>query len=323
MATQARPALKRMMTAGAGPRKYDYRFSKRFIFGAAALLVLVWMAALAPYLTPGQSPYIPVLTNLELTNIPPFSQGHLLGTDYLGRDILSEAMWGTRASLAVGIIAATLAALFGSLWGTVSAFAGGIVDTVMMRIVDGLLAIPSIILLLALNSLITTPGLSGELPGWLQSALHISSFSYGLLPLVIAILAITATTWLEAARIARGKILSIKSEEYIAAATAAGVGSVRMVIRHLLPNAASLLLVEATLLISDAILMESGLSYLGLGLGPATPSWGSMLNSGQLSLVQGNWWAVLIPGLLITTTVLAVTLLVEGWLEMTGTHRAH
>jgi peptide/nickel transport system permease protein len=311
------------MTAAAKPRQYEYRFSKRMLFGLGGVLLLMFAATFAPYITPPQSQFVPVLTNLTEANIHPGAAGHLLGTDYLGRDILREALWGTRASLAVGIVAAALAAAFGAVWGTLSAFAGGIIDSIMMRIVDGLLALPAIILLLALNSLITTPVLTSALPPWLLSSLHVSSFSYGFLPLATVIIVIASTTWLEAARVARAKILSIKNEEYVMAATAAGAGTFYMVFRHLLPNAASVLMVEATLLVSDAILMESGLSYLGLGLGPATPSWGSMLNSGQLSLVQGNWWAVVVPGLLITTTVLAVTLLGEGWLETTGAHASH
>ena len=190
----------------------------------------------------------------------------------------------------------------------------------MMRIVDGMLSIPNIILLLALDSLITTPGVTSALPSWLLAILHVTSYSYGLLPLATVIIAISATTWLEAARITRAKILIVKSEEYIAAATAVGTGIWGMITKHLLPNAGAVILIEATLLVSDAILMESGLSYLGLGLGPSTPSWGTMLTSGQLSLVQGNWWAVLIPGVLITMTVIAVTLVGEGWLEVTGLH---
>jgi peptide/nickel transport system permease protein len=315
-------ARRRMMTAGALPRLYDSsRESRRIMFGTITILLLALCAILAPYLVPPQSPLNPILTNLSDVNHPPFSPGHILGTDYLGRDILAQAIWGSRASLAVGLFAATIAVAFGSLWGTISAFAGGLVDGIMMRIVDGMLAIPNIILLLAFNSLISTPGLLQATPPWMLNMLHVTSYSYGLLPLFTVIGVISATTWLEAARITRGKIMTIKGEEYIMAARAVGNGAVGMILRHLLPNASTVILVEATLLVSDAILMESGLSYLGLGLGPATPSWGSMLNSGQLSLVQGNWWAVLVPGALITLTVVAITLLGEGWLELMGVHR--
>jgi ABC-type dipeptide/oligopeptide/nickel transport system permease subunit len=120
--------------------------------------------------------------------------------------------------------------------------------------------------------------------------------------------------------VARAKVLSLKSEEYLVAAKALGVGPISTVIRHLLPNAASVLLVEATLLVSDAVLMESGLSFLGLGLGPATPSWGTMLSNAQLSLMEGNWWSVFIPGLLITVTVGAISMLGDGLLELLGQH---
>jgi len=218
----------------------------------------------------------------------------------------------------VGIIAAVLAVIFGSAWGTFSAFAEGWIDAVMMRIVDGLLSIPSIILLLALNSLISAPGLVSALPAGVLAALNVTSYSYGLVPLLTIILVISATTWLEAARISHAKVTTVKEEEYIEAARALGMSTTRMIVRHLLPNAASVLMVEATLLVSDAVLMESGLSFLGLGLGPATPSWGSMLSSAQTSLIQGNWWAVFVPGLLISLTVGAVSQIGEGWLDLLG-----
>jgi peptide/nickel transport system permease protein len=151
--------------------------------------------------------------------------------------------------------------------------------------------------------------------------LKVTSFSSGYLPLFTVIVVISATTWLEAARISRSKIQSILLQEYISSARALGIGVVRMLFRHLLPNAAPVLLVEATLLVSDAILMEAGLSFLGLGLGPSTPSWGSMLTSAQSSLIEGNWWAVVVPGLLITITVVGVNLVGEGILEGQGGKR--
>jgi peptide/nickel transport system permease protein len=156
------------------------------------------------------------------------------------------------------------------------------------------------------------------LPAGVLAALNVTSYSYGLVPLLTIILVISATTWLEAARISHAKVTTVKEEEYIEAARALGMSTTRMIVRHLLPNAASVLMVEATLLVSDAVLMESGLSFLGLGLGPATPSWGSMLSSAQTSLIQGNWWAVFVPGLLISLTVGAVSQIGEGWLDLLG-----
>lgn len=300
---------------------YRIRFSKRIVFGSMLLAFIAAIAILAPRLAPITYEYSPLSVHLDHINLPPNSPGHLFGTDYLGRDVFAETIWGSRASLIVGLFAALIAVSFGSIWGSLSAFAGGIIDTIMMRTVDGLLSIPSIILLLALNSLLSAPGIVATLPPPMLSFLHITSYSFGDLPIVTVVAVISATTWLEAARISRAKITSVKSEEYIEAATALGMSTRRMLFRHLLPNAASVLMVEATLLVSDAVLMESGLSFLGLGLGPANPSWGSMLSAAQISLTQGNWWAVFIPGLLITLTVGAVNLIGEGWLEMLGRRR--
>ncbi|HEY9730728.1 MAG TPA: ABC transporter permease [Drouetiella sp.] len=297
---------------------YRIRFSKRIVFGSMVLALITAIAILAPRLAPITYEYSPLSAHLSLINLPPNSPGHVFGTDYLGRDVFAEAIWGSRASLIVGLFAALIAVSFGSIWGSLSAFAGGIVDTIMMRTVDGLLSIPSIILLLALNALLSAPSIVATLPQPLLTLLHITSYSFGDLPIVTVVAVISATTWLEAARISRAKITSVKSEEYIEAASALGMGTRRMLFRHLLPNAASVLMVEATLLVSDAVLMESGLSFLGLGLGPANPSWGSMLTAAQISLTQGNWWAVFIPGLLITLTVGSVNLIGEGWLEMLG-----
>ncbi|MBI2811234.1 MAG: ABC transporter permease [Candidatus Melainabacteria bacterium] len=297
---------------------YRIRFSKRIVFGSMVLALIAAIAILAPRLAPITYEYSPLSVHLDHINLPPYSPGHLFGTDYLGRDVFAEAIWGSRASLIVGLFAALIAVSFGSIWGSLSAFAGGIVDTLMMRIVDGLLSIPSIILLLALNALLSAPSIVAGMPQPLLSLLHITSYSFGNLPIVTVVAVISATTWLEAARISRAKITSVKAEEYIEAAQALGMSTPRMLFQHLLPNAASVLMVEATLLVSDAVLMESGLSFLGLGLGPSNPSWGSMLTAAQISLTQGNWWAVFIPGLLITLTVGSVNLIGEGWLEMLG-----
>lgn len=302
--------------AGHSAFHYSVHFSKRIVFGGLILTAIALLGALAPSIAPIDSAISPLHIDLTRVNLPLFACGHLLGTDYMGRDVLAQAAWGARASLSVGLFAALAAVTFGSLWGSVSAFAGGIVDAVMMRIVDGLLAIPSIILLLAINSLISTPSLVDAMPAWVLSLFRVTQYSFGLLPLFTVVVVISATTWLESARISRAKITAVKEEEYIAAATALGSGPWHMITRHLLPNAAIVLMVEGTLLVSDAVLMEAGLSFLGLGLGPSTPSWGTMLSSAQLSVIEGNWWAVLIPGLLITITVSAVNLLGEGWLEL-------
>ncbi|HEY9869221.1 MAG TPA: ABC transporter permease [Candidatus Obscuribacterales bacterium] len=291
--------------------------SSATITGITLLAALAAMALLAPWLVPPGSPIHPASIDLSACNCPVGTPGHILGTDHLGRDIFGQAVWGARASLAVGLMAAAVAVSVGSLWGSFSALSGGLVDMIMMRIVDGLLSIPSIVLLLALQALVSTPALAGVLPAPVLEALAVTNYSFGLLPLVTVVLVVSATTWLEAARLAHAQVLAVKQQEYVLAARALGVGASGMLMRHLLPNARVVIVVEAALLVSDAVLMESGLSFLGLGLGPGIPSWGGMLASAQTALIQGNWWAAVVPGLFITATVLAVNLIGEGSLART------
>lgn len=295
--------------------------SIRIWIGAVLISLVFASALLAPAIAPSKTFLWPVPVNLSSINLPPFTSGHMLGTDLLGRDILAQALWGARMSLVIGIVAAVAAVTFGGIWGALSAFFGGPIDTLMMRAVDGLLAIPNIVLLLTINSLLTANPFLNSFPDWALRFFKVTTFSSGYFPLFTVIVVISATTWLEAARISRSKIQSILLEEYIQSAKALGISVFRMLFRHLLPNAAPVLLVEATLLVSDAILMEAGLSFLGLGLGPSTPSWGSMLTSAQSSLIEGNWWAVIVPGALITITVVGVNLVGEGILDNQGGRR--
>jgi peptide/nickel transport system permease protein len=295
-----------------------HRLGLRLLIGSGIMFTLVVLGLVAPLIFPMNGALSPLHVDLTSTNLQPGINGHIWGTDYLGRDVCSQGIWGARSTLSVGILAALIAVTFGSFWGSFSAFSGGLVDNIMMRTVDGLLSIPNIILLLALNSILTTPALIKSLPQPLVELLGVNNYSYGMMPLVLVIVVISATSWLEAARIARAKVLALLGEEYLVAARSLGAGTMRTIFHHLLPNAAAVLLVEATLLVSDAVLMESGLSFLGLGLGPATPSWGTMLSAAQLSLMEGNWWSVFIPGVLITMTVSAISLLGDGLLELLG-----
>ncbi len=304
------------------PKRTRRRLQARTIGGAILMFFLIATALSAPLLAPSTSDTYPLSVHLSWANLPVGSQGHLLGTDFLGRDLLAEAMWAARASLAVGILAAGLSMTLGALWGSLSALAGGLVDGIMMRIVDGLLAIPNLIMAMALGTFINSLWLQSALPPVALRWLHVTSYSQGLLPLFTVVFVVSATSWLEAARLSRAQVLSIKNKEYFNAAVALGVGTAGMFRRHLVPNAAPVLVLEAALLVSEAVLMEAGLSYLGLGLGPSIPSWGGMLASAQASLLQGNWWAALVPGMFITTTVFAVNLLGEGWMESMGS-QAH
>ncbi len=304
-----------------GARVARKQLNARLLLGSALLFALALLAITAPIVCPISADCLPIDTDLSKCNLPPLSPGYLLGTDSLGRNVLAQCMWGARASLFVGLTAASLAVAFGSIWGSLSAMAGGFVDSVMMRIVDGLLAIPNLILLLVLQSLLTAPQILALLPKPWLDLMMVNSISNGILPVVTVICVIAATTWLEAARLARARVLTVKSEDYIAAAKALGVSDFQMLFRHLLPNILSIVIVESTLLVSDAVMMEAGLGFLGLGLGPSTPSWGRMLAGAQYSLLNGNWWSVAVPGLLITTTILAVHMVADGWLEILGVNK--
>jgi ABC-type dipeptide/oligopeptide/nickel transport system permease subunit len=290
------------------------------IFSITIIFCLIVMALSAPIMAPLNSPLAPWTVHLDQANLPPLSPGHFLGTDCLGKDLLSNCLWGARASLLVGITAACLAAGFGFLWGAISALSGEIIDSVMMRIVDGLLAVPQIVLLLVFQALISTQVISAQLSLPIRTALHITSYSQGLLPLFTVIFVISATSWLEAARIAQAQVRSITGQEYMEAAYAVGLNRTQLLVRHVLPNCAFLLILEACLLVSDAVLAESGLSFLGLGLGPSMPSWGTMLSHAEASLIQGNFWAALFPGLLISLLVLSVNLIGERYAKPNPTN---
>ncbi len=278
-------------------------------FGLILLFGILLIGIMSPVLAPETSQSSPFKLNLLQRNLAPLASGHFLGTDNLGRDIFALAAWGCRASLLVGVCSALTAVTFGSFWGAISAFAGGLIEEIMMRIVDVLLAIPTVVFLLVVEAFIIAFPYDKLLPAWILHLLGITSYSNGLLPLITIIIVISSTSWLEAARLCSARIKSLRTEEYIDAALVAGQSFWQILTRHLLPNTANIILIEGTLLVADAILMEAGLSYLGLGLGPATPSWGSMLNGAQLSLIQGNWWSVLVPGLLVTMTVMSIQLL--------------
>jgi len=298
--------------------KTNSRLNSKLISGAIGLGLLLAIALL-PLLLNLLQPVFgltmePPTSNLNAVNLAPsLTFPHILGTDALGHDLLKMIAYGALGSLSVGLCSALVAVTLGNLWGALAALAGGAIDCLMMRLVDALLAVPSIILLLALSSILSAPELVEHFPPFLLTALGVTSYTDGLLPYFIVILAITATTWLESARVARARVLAIKEEDFFMAAQALGSSFAQLLSKHLLPALATTAVVEGTLLVSDAIIMESGLSFLGLGLGPSTPSWGSMLKDAQSCLTAGNWWAAVIPGLLICFTVLSVHMLGEGF----------
>lgn len=254
-----------------------WRFRRRRT-AMLALLVLVALCA-AALLAPLISPYNPDALDLENTLSAP-TRLHLFGTDNDGRDLLARCLYGGRISLSVGIVAMLVAMGIGTLVGAVAGYVGGILDGILMRFVDIMLSIPTFFLLIIVSTMFQ------------PSALNIMA--------VIGLF-----SWTYTARIVRGEFLALREREYIEAARAIGAGSVRIVLRHLLPNAFGTITVQATLTVGYSILTESALSYLGLGIQPPLPSWGNLLTSAQEYVLVAPW-LVYPPGILIAVTVLCV-----------------
>lgn len=250
--------------------------------GRAGALVLAAIAAVAvvgPALLPDPALQFDPVNG---ANLPP-GPAHWLGTDALGRDLLSRVVSGARVSLAVAVIAVALSVSVGAAVGLVSGYLGGAADAALMRLVDGALAIPRLFLLLLV----------------LAAAERLA--------LPVLILLIGTTGWFATARLVRGEVLRLREETYVRAAEALGAARRRVIFRHLLPNTLGPLLVAATLGVGDVILLEAGLSFLGLGVQPPTPSWGGMILDAKPVLVQAPW-AGIFPGLAIVATVLAANL---------------
>jgi peptide/nickel transport system permease protein len=220
-----------------------------------------------------------VSTNLAIANEPP-SSAHPLGTDPVGYDALGRLMYGGQASLEVGIAAAILATLMGTVYGAVSGYVGGFVDSVMMRLVDGLLAIPVLFILLVLATIYS--------PGTGAMVLLIASFS-----------------WLGAARLIRGEALSLRVREYVQAVRVMGGSNRRAVLRHIAPNAVGTVVVFATFTVADSIITLSFLGYLGLGIQPPQTDWGGMLSTATVYIDSGYWWLLYPPGVAIVLVAIA------------------
>jgi peptide/nickel transport system permease protein len=250
--------------------------------GAVGVFVLVALAALAPWVAPRDPLYI----DMDHKFARPGEAGFVLGADELGRDLLSRLLHAGRVSLAVGLITALIAVLVGSILGAVAGFYGGALDTAIMRVVDVLLSIPTIFLLLALSAFLKPTMLT--------------------ITLIIGL-----NSWMSVARMVRGQVLSLKEQEFVLAARAAGAGARRLIVRQLLPNAVAPVLVAATLTVATAILLESSLSYLGYGIQPPTASWGNMLNNAQSYVLYAPWVAVY-PGAMISLTVLSFNFAGDG-----------
>lgn len=250
--------------------------------GALVLLLLVLVSLLAPPLLPDPA----AIPDAVQGAVPP-GPDHLLGTDSLNRDILARLVHGGRVSLAIAGFATLISLTLGTLVGLVAGYAGGMADAALMRIVDGAMAIPRLFILLLLVLV------------------------WDRIPLPALILVIGATGWFGTSRLVRGEVLRLSRQPFVSAARALGAGPPRIMGRHLLPNASGPLIVTATLGVGDVILLEAGLSFLGLGIQPPMPSWGGMILDAR-SIMTIAPWAGLFPGLAIVATVLAANLLGEA-----------
>jgi peptide/nickel transport system permease protein len=253
-------------------------------YGAAIVLLMAFGAVFAPWL----APYDPTYIDLDNMLSPP-SLAHPMGTDQLGRDVLARMLYGARISLMVGFIAVGISALLGVIFGALAGYYGGVVDTLLMRFVDVMLCFPSFFLILAVIAFLE--------------------------PSIVNIMVVIGlTSWMGVARLVRAEFLRLRGLEFIDAARSQGVGDLRLMARYMLPNALPPVLVNMTLGIAAAILVESALSFLGIGIQPPTPSWGNILTDGKTN-IEVAWWLNVFPGLAILLTVLGYNLLGEGLRE--------
>jgi len=257
-------------------------FRNRMALAGGIVVVLLFIISL---LAPWISPYDPGEINLRMVLSPP-SSNHLFGTDQLGRDVLSRMIWGSRISLKVGFVATGIAIVIGIILGAVAGYYGKWVDTSIMRFVDIMLCFPAFFLILAVIAFLE------------PSIWNI-------------MIVIGATGWMGITRLIRADFISLKERDFVRAARTIGAGDPRIVFVHILPNAMASVFVAATLGVAGAILTESALSFLGIGVQPPTPSWGNILTAGKDN-IDIAWWLSLYPGLAILITVLGYNLLGEG-----------
>lgn len=258
--------------------------ANRLAVAALCVIVVLYLTAIfAPLL----APYDPsMIEDVMKTRYLAPSWAHAFGTDEFGRDLFSRALYGARVSLSVGLLAMLVAVFVGTTYGAIAGYAGGFVDNILMRIVDVVIAFPKFFLMLIL--------------------VGIFEANIGVLVLILGL-----TSWTDTARLVRGEILSFKKRDFVESAHAIGLPHRLILFRHLIPNAMASVLVSATLMIGGLIGAEAGLSFLGIGVRPPTPSWGNMVSAGQDALLVA-WWVAFFPGCLLAITILSFNLLADG-----------
>jgi len=266
------------------PKKTFWRYFKKnkLAVGGLAVIVITFLIAGSASL---MAPHDPGKTDVSLKLQPPSSQ-HVLGTDQLGRDIFSRMLYGSRISLSVGFVAVAISILIGIFVGALAGYYGGWVDSLLMRFVDIMICFPSFFLILTVVALLG--------PSLLK-----------------VMFVIGITSWMGTSRFVRAEFLSLRERDFVQAAQALGVRDLRIIFRHILPNALAPVFVTATLDVATAILVEAGLSFLGFGAQPPAPSWGNILTEGRTYIFDA-WWLTIFPGLAILITVLSFNLLGEG-----------
>jgi peptide/nickel transport system permease protein len=254
---------------------------KLAIAGLAVVIVFFGLSVLASAI----APYDPGRIDVDNVLSPP-SAKHFLGTDDLGRDVFSRMVYGAGISLKVGFVAVGIAVFIGIILGAISGYYGGLIDVIVMRLVDIMLCFPSFFLILSVIAFLE--------------------------PSIFNIMAVIGlTSWMGITRLVRAEFLSLKERDFVLAERAIGAGAPRIIFMHILPNALAPVLVSATLGIASAVLTESALSFLGIGVQPPTPSWGNMLTQGK-EVLGVAWWMSVFPGIAILMTVLGYNLLGEG-----------
>jgi len=259
-----------------------YAENRLAVIGLVVIVLLYAVAILSPWIS--RYPYDEIQSGMR--NKPPSAE-HWLGTDRNGRDVYARLIKGGQISLAAGFASVVIIMLVGVVFGAAAGFFGGLIDSFLMRFTDILLSVPQLLFLITAAAL----------------------FQPGLRTTVVVI---GLSSWPGTARLVRGQFLALKGQEYVTAARAIGAGPIRIMIGHLFPNSLAIIIVQSTLWLSYAIILETSLSYLGLGVLIPTPSWGNMLQDGQREMISGAWWLTMFPGLAIFLTVLSFNLMGDG-----------